>query len=112
MKNNDLRRKKLNAELKRIMSVLQAKYAPEEVILFGSLAKGKILKNSDIDLVIVKKTKKRFVDRIGEVIKICKPKIAVDFIVYTPQEFSDLKEKELFIQQEVIREGKVLYERA
>lgn len=105
------RKIKLEAELKRIVEILCAKYFPEVLILFGSLAKGKIKENSDIDLVIVKQTGKKFTERIGEVISLCKPKMAIDFIVYTPEEFSDIRQKEPFVQKEIIEKGKLLYEK-
>lgn len=109
--DKNLRKTKLEAELERILKVLYAEYSPEELILFGSLAEGKIEETSDIDLIIIKRTNKRFTERIGEVIEICKPKMAVDFIVYTPEEFSSLKERERFIKEEVVEKGKVIYEK-
>ena len=108
--NKNLRKTKLEAELKRIVKVLRAQYFPEKLILFGSLAEGKIEESSDIDLLIIKRTDKKFTERIGEVIEICKPKMAADFIIYTPEEFSRLKERESFIKKEVIEKGKPIYE--
>jgi len=106
-----IRKIKLENELKRIVKILSAQYFPEEIILFGSLAMGRIEDTSDIDLIIIKQTNKRFTDRIGEVIDMCKPKMAVDFIIYTPEEFCDLKRKENFIKKEVVEKGKVVYEK-
>jgi len=63
------------------------------MILFGSLANGDIREWSDIDLVIVKKSKKRFLDRIGDVIDLCSPRVGTDFVVYTPREYSYLTKK-------------------
>lgn len=109
--NDNSRKRMLEAELNRIIGLLRSQYFPEEIILFGSFAQGKVEENSDIDLIIIKRTEKRFTERIGEVIKICKPKMAVDFIVYTPEEFSRLKEKENFIKKEVIEKGHLIYEK-
>jgi predicted nucleotidyltransferase len=109
--DKNLRKAKLEAELKRILKILHSEYSPERLILFGSLAEGKAEETSDIDLIIIKRTDKRFTERIGEVIEICKPKMAVDFIVYTPEEFLSLKEREPFIKEEVLRKGKIIYER-
>lgn len=109
--DKNLRALKLRAELNRITEILRTQYFPEEVILFGSFAQERIDESSDIDLVIIKQTNKRFIDRIGEVIELCHPKMAVDFIVYTPEEFCNLKKEENFIKEEVIGKGKVIYER-
>lgn len=105
------RKKNLEKELKRILHILKRDYQPEKIILFGSLAKGRIKEWSDIDLILIKRSKKRFLDRIGEVIKLCSPKIGVDFIVYTPEEFRYLSKVEPFIQEEVLKKGKVIYEK-
>ncbi|MFH1876358.1 MAG: nucleotidyltransferase domain-containing protein [Candidatus Omnitrophota bacterium] len=107
--SDNLRKEKLEAEFKRIVEILIHKYSPEELIVFGSFARGTIGENSDIDLVIIKKTHKKFTERIGEVIELCHPTMAVDFIVYTPEEFARLETKEDFIKKEVVEKGKVIY---
>ena len=109
--NKNFRKAELETELKRIVKTLLVEYSPEALILFGSLIGEKVGENSDIDLVIIKQTDKRFTERIGEVIEICKPKMAADFIVYTPEEFLTLKDREDFIKKEVIEKGKLIYER-
>lgn len=109
--NNKTRKLKLRAELKRMIYTLRAEYAPQKMILFGSLASGRVKETSDIDLVIIKETNKKFTDRIGEVIGICQPKMAADLIVYTPKEFLNLQKSEDFIKREIIDKGKVLYEK-
>lgn len=106
------RKKELDQELKRILTLLKAKYRPEKVILFGSYARGKVKKWSDLDIAIIKKTKKRFIDRGVEILRLTRPKIAVDFFVYTPKEFAEMKKDNYFIRDEVVKGGKVIYEKA
>ena len=58
--------------IKQIAKKIANKYKPEKIILFGSYAYGKPRKDSDIDLLIIKKTKARHIDRavkIREIIK-------------------------------------------
>ncbi len=105
------RKRNLEKELKRILHILKKNYKPEKIILFGSLANGNINEWSDIDLVLIKRSKKRFLDRIGEVIELCSPKLGTDFIVYTPKEFQYLLRVEPFIREEVLKKGKVIYEK-
>ncbi|MDI3531232.1 MAG: uncharacterized protein PWP60_1081, partial [Candidatus Atribacteria bacterium] len=50
------REKLLHEELSRIVKLLIEKYQPEKIILFGSLAEGRIHEWSDIDLLIIKDT--------------------------------------------------------
>jgi predicted nucleotidyltransferase len=105
------RRTQLESELRRFLPLLRDQYQPEKVILFGSLATGDTWEWSDIDLVIVKDTKQRFLDRIKEVIRLLQPRVGVDVLVYTPQEFLQLSSERAFVRTEIQTKGKVLYER-
>ena len=62
--------RKVELLLKKIVRQLQSKYKPDRVILYGSYAYGKPTEDSDIDLLIIKDTDKRRVDRYVEVKKI------------------------------------------
>jgi predicted nucleotidyltransferase len=98
----------LQSELKRCISILKEKYKPEKILLFGSLANGKIGEWSDIDLIIVKDTKKPFLDRSKEVLLFVQPKVGMDILVYTSEEFEKLSSREFF-KKEVLSKG-VFYE--
>lgn len=39
-------------------------YEPEMVLLFGSQARGDATEHSDIDIIIIKETQKRYKDRV------------------------------------------------
>lgn len=106
------RRALLEAELARYVELLREHYHPEQIILFGSLAEGTIHEWSDIDLLIVKDTDQRYLDRIREVLLLLHPRLGVDIVVYTPREFATMKESNLMVQEEIIAKGKVLYERS
>ncbi len=110
---NEKRKKSLQAELKRIVSVIINDYSPEKIILFGSLASGDIHEWSDIDLAVIKDTNERFIDRPYSICLIADPKIGTDIIVYTPKEFRDMIEaNNYFVTDEILKRGKVLYEKA
>ena len=94
IENRALKRKVLlEMELKKIVEALIAKYKPGKIFLFGSLAEGKIHEWSDIDIVIVKATNKRFMDRLKEVALMCDYSVGVNFFVYTPEEILEAKRK-------------------
>lgn len=106
------RRRILQDELERIVDVIIKEYLPEKIILFGSLVKGEIHEWSDIDLVIIKNTDKRFIDRLHEVHLMTMPKVGVNFIVYTPKETQEMqRQNRYFFVKEVLNKGTVLYER-
>jgi len=102
----------LHEELKRIVGLTIKEYSPEKIILFGSLAINKIHPYSDVDLMIVKYTNRRFIDRLHDIHLMTQPKVGVNFIVYTPSEFEQLKaENRYFLTKEILAKGKVLYEK-
>jgi predicted nucleotidyltransferase len=101
----------LEAELTRYVKQLQEVYHPERILLFGSLASGRVGEWSDIDLVIIKESRQTFLDRIREVMHLLQPRVGVDILVYTPEEFAQLSRERPFVREEIIAKGKVLYER-
>jgi predicted nucleotidyltransferase len=103
-----LRRRALKSELIRVVEELK-KAGVKRIILFGSLAKDDIGPASDIDLLVVQETKKRFIERLIELYEIINPKYALDLLVYTQSEFDYMKEKSIFVRQ-ILSEGKLLYE--
>lgn len=106
------RKQILDAELKRILALIIKQYKPEKIILFGSLATGKIHPYSDIDLVIIKSTDKRFIDRLHEVHLIAQPRVGVNFIVYTPNEVQAMvEENRYFLAEEILNKGEVLFDK-
>lgn len=100
----------LQNELEKDIELLKNKYDPDKIILFGSLGSGKIKEWSDIDLIIIKNTDKSFYERIKEILLLLRPKVGMDIFVYTPEEFNEMKER-LFIKEEVLRKGRVVYEK-
>jgi predicted nucleotidyltransferase len=71
--------------LKDISSRLIKDYDPEKIILFGSRVEGKDNEGSDIDLLVVKETEKRPLDRRIEVETLLSDRaVPIDIVVYTP----------------------------
>lgn len=102
----------LNQEIQKIVQQLIQRYQPEKIILFGSAASGKTSRWSDIDLVAIKKTNKRFYERIAEASALIPHSVPVDILIYTPEEFTQMATENYFIKNEVIRKGKVVYEQS
>lgn len=103
------RKEILKKELNRIIDEI-IKLNVEKIILFGSLCSNSIHKSSDIDLIVVQKNKKKFLDRIEEFYEYLKPNVAVDIFVYTPEEFNKMKDKNQFIRL-ATKKGKIIYEK-
>lgn len=86
---------------------------PEKIILFGSFTKGKPTYESDIDLLIVQKTKKKPVQRIAETLRLLWGNIPhIEPYVLTPKELDQaIAENRFFITQEIMKYGKTIYEK-
>jgi len=96
--------------IEQIVSSL-GEYDPERIILFGSHARRDADEYSDLDLVVIKETEERFLDRLKRVYEIMQPDFALDILVYTPQEFADMLEKGNPFLERVLEEGVIIYER-
>jgi predicted nucleotidyltransferase len=103
------RAQKLEGELNRIIPIL-SRHGVEKIVLFGSLSRGDTGSASDLDLIVVQRTEKRFLDRIDEIICLINPRCAMDILVYTPMEIRELPRTSRFIRA-ALDEGKVLYEK-
>lgn len=109
---NQKRHAQLAQALDRILDILITQYQPDKIILFGSTVTGNVGEWSDLDLVIIKETPKPFIQRLKEVALLCLVPVSVDYLVYTPDEFEKMiAEGNYFIVNEVLKKGKVLYER-
>ena len=100
------------SELKKDIVSLYKKLNPAKIVLFGSWGRGEADQYSDVDIIIIYETKKRFLDRLKELYLMWNIPIAFDILAYTPEEFDKmLKEKNSFIER-INREGEVIYERS
>lgn len=104
------RQQLLLAELNRYVDLLRDFYNPQSILLFGSMVNGTTHEWSDLDLVIIKETTQRFLDRTKEVIQLLQPRVGIDILVYTPVEFEKLCQERAFVKDEILGKGKILYE--
>ena len=109
---NAQREARLLEALETIRTTLIREYQPEKIILFGSMASGVVGEWSDLDLLIVKETPLPFFKRLREVRDRCPVWIGVDFLVFTPEEMRQkIAEHDYFVVDEILKKGKILYER-
>jgi predicted nucleotidyltransferase len=96
--------------LAHLIEILKG-YKPERIYLFGSWARGEWDDLSDIDLVLIKKTRRSFLDRLRDVGKLLPPEIGgVDILVYTPSEFVRMKEQGNAFVEMILEEGQLIYD--
>jgi predicted nucleotidyltransferase len=100
--------------LPKAVKRLVAELNPEKIILFGSYAYGNPTPDSDVDLLIIMKTRARPIDRYVAASNILYPReFPVDIVVKTPGEIQAefRKKKRNVFMREVLTKGKVIYER-
>jgi len=101
----------IREKITEIADKIVKEYKPEKIILFGSYAWGNPNKDSDIDLFIVKETENTRIMARKIDGSISPRYIAMDFLVYTPEQVEKWKNlKEPFLTK-IINQGKILYER-
>lgn len=82
-----------------------------KAILYGSYARGEADEYSDIDLIIVANTERRFVDRYEDFWPLVKHAAkSVDLLVYTPSELEEMIRRHNPFIARVLEEGVVIYE--
>lgn len=104
--------KSLRKEIRKMVNRIVKEFQPEQIILFGSQARGEGGADSDVDLLVVmevegSKREKQLELRMA-LHDIHVPK---DVIVSRPEEFEWRKEIVGTIERPAAREGKVLYAR-
>lgn len=99
----------LSERIESLVRRIVAHYRPRKIILFGSAARGDYVDTSDIDLIVVAKSDKSFVGRLGESAAVI-PDPHVDLLIYTPEEFDQMLAEGRRFLLRALEEGKVLYE--
>ena len=98
--------------IEEIKERLIASYNPDRIILYGSHARDEDGEKSDIDLLILKDTADRPIDRRIQVEKILADRLTpLDILVYTPQEMRYLFSIGSPFIEEVVETGRVIYMR-
>ena len=103
----------IQSEIDRVLRLIGAEPSVERVFLFGSgVDLQKLHTDSDIDLCIVQRTEKRFYDRLSEWITRLNPRVGMDLVVYTPQEFEEMSLNNHFVRSEITGKGREIYHAA
>lgn len=106
-------RQYLSKAIDDITDTLVQKYQPEKIILFGSAASGKAGPDSDVDMFIIKRTSLKPLERLRQIAPLLPRNydVAIDCVVWTPEEVESDRHQNLFLSQEILKKGKVVYER-
>lgn len=86
-------------------------FNPVKIILFGSMARDDHDEDSDVDVIVVYNSDKKFLDRLAELYESWSLPRGVDILAYTPMEFEKMLEESSFIE-DAVNTGKVIYEKS
>ena len=96
----------------KIVPIIISIASPDQIILFGSYARGNNTEKSDIDLLIIKKELKDGFDIIDSIYMALyenKIKISVDLLVIDFNRYCEINNEVGYIYKTIKEQGKVLY---
>ena len=104
----DARMDEVMERVKAISERLKKEYGAQEVILFGSHARGEATEDSDVDILVIAPATERFFERMAKVLEIVRDLydgLALSPIVLRPDEVSErLRIGDQFVQ-EILEKG-------
>jgi predicted nucleotidyltransferase len=107
-----MKKQKLDQTLSAIVKRLVQRFDPDQIILFGSRARGAPRKDSDIDLLVVLPvTGSKRAKQVEMRVALHDIRVPKDIIVATPEQVARQRDIVGTIIHPALREGRVLYAR-
>jgi len=98
--------------IKKIVNTIADGISPQKIFLFGSYALGNPNSDSDLDLLVIMDTKLPHYKRATPIKLLFDPyPCPMDILVFTKEEFDNLKNIRNHIVHEVYSKGRLLYEK-
>ena len=85
-------------------------FGAQQIILFGSYARGLSTADSDVDLLVIGPFTGRAVDKSVEIRMKLRPTFPVDILVRTPDKVQERINMGDNFMQDILKNGKVIYE--
>ena len=105
-----------DALLDRMVRAIVAEVDPEQVILFGSRARGDAREDSDVDLIVVEAEpfgpeRSRHTEMVRLYHALAGFRVAIDVLVYSQDDVEYWRDSLNHVLARALREGKTLYRR-
>lgn len=101
--------KDLRRALEQVVATLSALPEVERISLFGSYARGRADLFTDLDILVVLRTREPFGERLRRLYALLAVPVDMDLLCYTPDELEALKGSPFF--RRLLSEEVVLYEK-
>ena len=96
--------------IRKVVRQIVDDFHPSRIVLFGSHAYGRPVRDSDVDLLVIMKSRKRPIERAIEIMRSLRIyPFPMDILVRTPQEIRRRIQIGDPFYQEIVTKGKVLY---
>ncbi len=108
-------RGEMQRTIEQIVTCIVEQYRPEKIILFGSYAYGQPDTGSDVDLLIVKETDQRPIDRritVRRIVHASRRGVPFSPLVITPQELAQRLEMGDPFYHDIVHQGQIRYARS
>lgn len=106
----DKRKRIPQKAIDEVVRQIAEKFHPQQIILFGSYARGNPRPESDVDLLVIMDTPMKEVEQAIQICQQIPYKFGLDLIVRTPKRLAErLKMGDWFLR-DIVEEGKVVYE--
>ncbi len=99
----------LESNLRSLVAQLRGIPEVQQVILFGSYAAGRRDLLTDLDLIVIMESPLDFITRAADMARRIHANVAVDLLVYTPEEIERVRQRPFF--RHALKTGQVLYEK-
>ena len=110
MVKNIMDKTEIDNEIKYIVDQIVSKYAPIKVILFGSAGRGEYDSLHDLDFMVVKQdVPSSGINRMRELDSLIDRNIAIDLLVYRPDEVEERTRLGDPFVVNILKEGRILY---
>jgi hypothetical protein len=101
------RRQSLQKELERITEMMP-QLGVEKAFLIGDLATGNVRPDSSLDVIMVLNLPGNFTRRMDFFTSHLGPMVGSSFLVYTPEEFEELKDASPFLR-DALKKGRLVH---
>lgn len=101
----------------RIVQKIREEYKPHKIILFGSRIWGSPRPYSDLDMLVIKDSEKREIERIRDIARLVRGfrerpyRMPIDIIVKTPAEVQHRLDIGDSFMRDILQRGETVYER-
>ena len=102
-----------SATIQAIAQLIVKRFDPEQIILFGSHARGEVGAHSDVDLLVVLRIDAGQLQHGNPIRRAIAERfvLPIDVVIRSPEVLAEQRNDPYSLIHKVLKEGKVLYER-